>query len=128
MSKETRAESQRVVDAFLTAARGGDLATLLSLLAPDAVMRADLVGQTMGSDPVYEGAAAVAARFNGTRGAGPVTIDGELGAAWIQAGSTKVAFVFHLGEAGLVHEVELIADPDVLATMDIVRVRTRSRG
>jgi RNA polymerase sigma factor (sigma-70 family) len=118
-----RAESQRVVDAFLTAARGGELATLLALLAPDAVMRADLVGQTMGTEAAYEGAAAVAARFNGTRGATPVTIDGELGAAWIQAGSTKVAFVFHLNEVGLVHEVELIADPDVLATMEIVRVR-----
>ncbi len=124
-SQAARAESQRVVDAFLTAARGGELATLLSLLAPDAVMRADLVGQRMGSESAYEGAAAVAARFNGTRGAAPVTIDGQLGAAWIQAGSTKVAFVFHLDDAGLVHEVELIADPDVLATMDIVRVRAK---
>jgi RNA polymerase sigma factor (sigma-70 family) len=126
-SQAARAESQRVVDAFLSAARGGELDTLLSLLAPDAVMRADLVGQTMGSESAYEGAAAVAARFNGTRGAAPVTIDGELGAAWIQAGSTKVAFVFHLNESGLVHEVELIADPDVLATMEIVRVRAKSR-
>ena len=96
---------------------------MLSLLAPDAVMRADLVGQSMGTERAYEGAEAVAARFNGSRGATPVAIDGELGAAWIQAGSTKVAFVFHLDEVGLVHEVELIADPDVLATMDIVRVR-----
>ena len=123
-----RAESQRVVvDAFLSAARGGELDTLLSLLAPDAVMRADLVGQTMGSESAYKGAAAVAARFNGTRGAEPVTIDGELGAAWIQAGSTKVAFAFHLNEAGLVHEVELIGNPDVLATMEIARVRAKSR-
>jgi RNA polymerase sigma-70 factor (ECF subfamily) len=122
-----RAESQRVVDAFLSAARGGELVTLLSLLAPDAVMRADLVGQTMGSESAYKGAAAVAARFNGTLGAAPVTIDGELGAAWIQAGSANVAFVFHLNEVGLVHEVELIADPDVLATMEIVRVRAKSR-
>ncbi len=126
-SQAARAEGQRVVDAFLTAARGGELATLLSLLAPNVVMHADLVGQTMGTEPTYKGAAAVAARFNGTRGAAPVTIDGELGAAWIQAGSTKVAFVFHL-EAGLVHEVELIADPEVLATMDIVRVRSKSSG
>ncbi len=58
----------------------------------------------------------------------PVTIDGELGAAWIQAGATKVAFVFYLDEASLVSEVELIADPDVLATMDIVRVRRKSSG
>ena len=125
-SPAAHAESQRVVDAFLVAARGGDLATLMSLLAPDAVMRADLIGQGMGTEPVYDGAAAVAARFNGTRGAAPVTIDGDLGAAWIQAGLTKVAFVFHV-ESGLVREVELIADPDVLAIMDIVRVRAKSR-
>lgn len=116
------AERRRVVDAFLTAARGGDLTSLLSLLAPDAVMRADLVGQRMGADAVYEGATAVAARFNGTRGATPVTIDGDLGAAWIHRGETKVAFVFHL-DAGLVQEVELIADPDVLTTIDIIRHR-----
>ncbi len=124
--RATRAESQRVVDAFLSAARGGDLGTLLSLLAPDAVMRADLVGQQMGTDAVYDGATAVAARLNGARGALPVSIDGELGAAWIHAGEVKVAFVFHV-ESGLVREVELIADPDVLATMDVGRVRVESR-
>ena len=126
-SQAERADSQRVVDAFLAAARGGDLAALLLLLDPDAVMRADPVGQEMGTDPVYSGAAAVAARFNGARGAVPVTIDGELGAAWIHAGSTKVAFVFHVG-SGLVREVEVIADPSVLATMDIVRVRANPNG
>jgi RNA polymerase sigma-70 factor (ECF subfamily) len=125
-SQAARADSRRVVDAFLSAARGGDLATLLSLLAPDAVMRADLVGQRMGTDPVYDGADAVAARLNGARGAAPVTIDGELGAAWIQAGEVKVAFVFHV-EAGMVREVELIADPDVLSTMEVVRARGRAR-
>lgn len=126
-SPTTRDENRRVVDAFLTAARGGDLATLLSLLAPDVVMRADAVGQSMGTEPIYEGAQAVANRFNGSKGAMPVTIDGELGAAWVRAGTTKVAFVFHLNEMGVVHEVELIADPEVLATMDIVHVR-RKRG
>jgi RNA polymerase sigma-70 factor, ECF subfamily len=125
-SRAARAENQRVVDAFLVAARGGDLGTLMSLLAPDAVMCADLIGQEMGTESVYDGAPAVAARFNGTRGAAPVSIDGELGAAWIQAGETKVAFVFHL-ESGLVREIELIADPDVLGIMDIVRVRARAR-
>jgi RNA polymerase sigma factor (sigma-70 family) len=121
-AKAEHTDSQRVVDAFLRAARGGDLTTLLSLLAPDAVMRADLVGQQMGTEAAYDGAAAVAARFDGVRGASPATIDGDLGAAWIHAGAVKVAFVFHV-EAGLVREVELIADPDVLATMDIVRLR-----
>ena len=95
------------------------------LLAPDTVMRADLIGQQMGTDPVYDGAAAVAARFNGARGAAPVTVDGELGAAWIHAGAVKVVFVFHL-EEGAVREIELIADPDVIATMEVVRVRVKS--
>jgi RNA polymerase sigma factor (sigma-70 family) len=120
-----RADHRRVVDAFLAAARGGDLAALLLLLAPDAFIRADLVAQEMGTDALYDGAAAVAGRFNGARGAAPVTIDGELGAAWIQAGSVRVAFVFKV-EATLIREVELIADPEVLATLDVVRVRARS--
>jgi RNA polymerase sigma-70 factor (ECF subfamily) len=121
-AKSERAERGRVVDAFIAASRGGDLATLLMLLAPDAVMRADLVGQQMGTDPVYDGARAVAERFNGAKGAVPAAIDGELGAAWIHGGAVKVAFVFHL-DNGRVREIELIADPDVLATMDVIRKR-----
>ncbi len=125
IEQSSRVEAQRVVDAFLAAARGGDLRTLLSLLAPDAVMRADLFGQSMGTNPVYAGAPAVAARLNGTRGAAPVLIDGERGAAWIAAGTVKVAFVFHVA-AGLVSEIELIADPEVLTTMDITRSSDRT--
>jgi RNA polymerase sigma-70 factor (ECF subfamily) len=119
-AQSARAESRRVVAAFLAASRGGDLATLLSLLAPDAFMRTDLVGQQIGADAVYDGAAAVATRFNGARGAVPVTIDGDPGGAWIMAGTVKVAFAFHV-EAGMVREIELIADPDVLTTLDVVR-------
>jgi len=125
--RAARAESRRVIDAFLAAARGGELATMLTLLDPDAVMRADLVGQRMGTDPVYSGAAAVANRLNGAKGAAPVTIDGERGAAWIMAGEVKVAFVFHV-EVGLVREVELIADPEVLATLDVRRTRSKGRS
>ncbi|MGO9873342.1 MAG: sigma-70 family RNA polymerase sigma factor [Acidimicrobiia bacterium] len=122
LPRTDRNESERVVTAFLRAARGGDLGGLLSVLAPDAIMRADLVGQQMGTNAVYDGAPAIAARFEGTRGAVAATIDGDLGAAWIHAGVVKVAFVFHV-ESNLVREVELIADPDVLATMEIVRTR-----
>ncbi len=117
-----RAEHGHVVDAFLTAAHGGDLATLLALLAPDAVMHADMAGQKMGTDALYDGPDAVAARFNGVKGAAPVTIDGELGGAWIMAGTVKVAFLFHVDD-GRVKEVELIADPEILETMDVTRVR-----
>ena len=114
-----RAGSDDVVEAFRAAARGGELSTLLSLLAPDAVMHTDLAGQRRGAERVYEGAAAVAARFDGAQGAAPAVIDGDAGGAWVVAGAVRAAFVFHV-EAGLVREIELIADPDVLPTLDVV--------
>lgn len=120
--KTARDEHERVVGAFLTAARGGEMADMLALLAPDAVMRADAIGIEMGTDPIYDGAVAVAERFNGAKGAVPVTIDGDLGAAWIAATDVKVAFVFHITD-GLVHEVELLADPEILATIAVQRLR-----
>jgi len=80
-------------------------------------MRADLIDRTWARIRITK-RPAVAARCNGARGAAPVTIDGERAAAWIMAGTVKVAFVFVV-EGGLVREVELIADPDVLATLDV---------
>jgi RNA polymerase sigma factor (sigma-70 family) len=120
-----RVESERVVDAFLAAARGGDLDALMALIAPDAVMQADRAGQVLGAAARYDGAAAVAERLHGARGAAPVLVDGERAAAWIVAGNPKVVFVFHIAN-GLVREVELIADPDVLATMNVTRARNES--
>lgn len=118
--QQTRADSREVVDAFLSAARGGELSDLLNLLAPDAVMRADAVGERMGTQQVYDGAAAVATRFHGgARGARPATIDGEPGLAWIVGGQVKVAFTFWIDD-GLVREIELIADPEILATLDLI--------
>jgi RNA polymerase sigma-70 factor (ECF subfamily) len=110
--------TRRVVDAFTAAARSGEVTELLALLAPDAVMHADRAGQRMGADPVYAGATAVADRFRGTQGAATATIDGDRGAAWMVNGSAKVAFLFQV-EGGLVRAIELIADPEVLATMEI---------
>ena len=55
----------------------------------------------------------------------PVTIDGELGAAWIHAHSVKVVFVFHVA-LGQIHEIEQIADPEVLVALNVVRIRVNS--
>jgi hypothetical protein len=60
---------------FLDVARGSDSKTLLTL--PRAVMRPDAFAQTMGIEPVYDGADAVAARLNGAKGAAPVLIDSD---------------------------------------------------
>ncbi|MEW6471121.1 MAG: sigma-70 family RNA polymerase sigma factor [Actinomycetota bacterium] len=55
-----RAEHQAVVAAFLAAARGGDLAALLELLAPDVVRRADHFTVPSGTATEVRGARAVA--------------------------------------------------------------------
>jgi RNA polymerase sigma-70 factor (ECF subfamily) len=113
-----RRTHHEVVDAFLDAARGGDLGRLLSLLAPDAIMQADAAGVAMGTEPVYAGADAVAARFNGVRGAAPVTIDGWAAAAWVLHREVKVAFLFTVSE-GLITGVDLVADPEMLGRMEV---------
>ena len=51
---------RRVVEAFLAAARGGDLDGLLTLLAPDVVRRADAAALPPGGAPEVRGARAVA--------------------------------------------------------------------
>jgi RNA polymerase sigma-70 factor (ECF subfamily) len=114
-----REQNQAVVAAFLDAAHHGRVANLLTMLAPDAVMRVDAIAHRMGAQPVYQGATAIAARFDGAQGAASAAIDGDPGAAWLVAGRVRTAFAFHV-EGGLIREIELIADPDVLASMDIV--------
>ena len=113
-----RRHHHEVVDAFLDAARGGDLTRLVALLAPDAIMQSDAAGVAMGTEPVYAGADAVAARFEGVRGAQPVTIDGWTAAAWVHHREVKVAFLFTVVD-GLITGVDLVADPEVLGRMEV---------
>ncbi|GIM89048.1 sigma-70 family RNA polymerase sigma factor [Paractinoplanes toevensis] len=75
---------RHVVDAFLTASRGGELGTLLALLDPDVEMRVDRVVQNRGAD-------AVARFFTGrARAARTALIDGAIGFAVIVDDQVKV--------------------------------------
>jgi RNA polymerase sigma-70 factor, ECF subfamily len=66
------------------------------------------------------GAGPVAELFSGrAQGARLVTIDGYAGAAWSMRGELQVAFAFVLGVDGRITEIELLADPEVLATLDV---------
>jgi len=121
-----RREHRAVVDAFLEAARGGDLPRLVSLLAPDAVLHADPAGAAMGAD-TRTGAAAVADRFNGARGAMAVTIDGWTNAAWIHHRDVKVAFLFTVAD-GVITDIDMVADEVSLALMEISGTSNPHRG
>jgi RNA polymerase sigma factor (sigma-70 family) len=120
-SVSARADQQRaVVDAFFAAAREAQFATLLQILDPDVVLRADAVAARMGADESLTGADAVARWING-RAAGAVAavVGGEPGAAWAVHGQVRVAFGFTVSEDGRITAINLIGDPDVLAGLEI---------
>ncbi|MGV0742038.1 sigma-70 family RNA polymerase sigma factor [Mycolicibacterium sp. XJ870] len=109
-----------IVEAFLAASRTGDFAALLALLDPDVVLRADAAAVRMGATVVAHGPAAVAETFTGrAQGARLATIDGLPGLAWSVGGQVRVAFDFTVRD-GVVAAIDLLADPDLLAELDLV--------
>jgi RNA polymerase sigma-70 factor (ECF subfamily) len=126
MADSPRADPSRqraVVDAFLVAAKGGDVQRLLSLLSPDVELVADAVAIAMGGPRAQHGPHDVAAVFAGrARAARSALIDGVAGLVWSQGGTTKVAFDVSVTE-GLITKIEMIADPEVLEEMSIENLR-----
>jgi RNA polymerase sigma factor (sigma-70 family) len=123
------AEWQRqVVAAFLAASRGDDFAGLVALLDPDAVVVPDQGAMAMGPVTETRGAEAVARVFAGrARAARLALVDGLPGAVFAIGGTPKVVFAFTLtsgaeGEGDRIATIDLIADPEVLAEIDVVRL------
>jgi len=109
-----------VVDAFLAAAKGGDLGRLLELLAPGVVVLGDPAAVSLGTPERIAGRAEVAEFFNGAaKAAVGVFVGDRPGAAWLHRGEVKVAFDFTVVD-DLVTRIDFRADPAVLA-----RVRVR---
>lgn len=106
-----------VVDAFLAAARGGDFARLLHLLAPDVLLTADAEAITAGTPQRLEGRQNVAAMFDGAaKTALPVFIGDRPGAAWFHQGQPRVAFDFTISH-GVVQSITFRAEQDVLVSL-----------
>ncbi|MFI0369744.1 sigma-70 family RNA polymerase sigma factor [Actinomadura sp. 1N219] len=116
------ARQRRVVEAFLAAARGGDLDALLAVLAPDVVRRADAAVLPPGRDPVVRGADAVAREIElfgrRARHAEPALVDGRAGAVVAPHGRLLLAMAITVRD-GRVAEYELIADPGRLRRLDL---------
>lgn len=106
-----------VVDAFLTAARGGDFGRLIDLLAPDVVVTGDSAAMAVGTPERLAGQREVARFFDGAaKAALPVFVAGRPGAAWVHRGTPRVAFDFTVLD-GLVTAIVFRAEPAVLATV-----------
>ncbi|KAB7745415.1 sigma-70 family RNA polymerase sigma factor [Nostocoides sp. F2B08] len=114
---EDRLADHAVVDAFLAAARGGELTRLLELLAPDVVVLGDEPAVALGTPERIEGRAEVAAFFDGAAASAlPVFVGDRPGAAWFDRGTPRVAFDFAVRE-GRVTRIEFRAEPGILATL-----------
>ncbi|MFF7459752.1 sigma-70 family RNA polymerase sigma factor [Kitasatospora sp. NPDC008115] len=113
---------RQVVEAFLAAARGGDLDALLAVLAPDVVRRADPAALPAGRPTVLRGADAVAreTRVIGRRArfGVPVLVDGAVGAAIAPDGRLRLLLRFTVRD-GRVAGFEVIADPARLAAAQV---------
>jgi hypothetical protein len=138
------ARRRTVVDAFLTASRSGDFTALLALLDPDVVLRADAAGVRTGAAGLVRGANAVAETFSGrARGARLALINGAPGLVWSVNNQPRVVFTFTIADQattdrattdqaatdqattdrattdGAVIAIELLADPETLATLHL---------
>ncbi len=112
-----------VVDAFMAAARGGDLTRLLALLAPGAGVTADEAAVLAGTPSRIEGREEVAAFFDGSAHAAlAVHVGDRPGYAWFHRGEARVVFDFEVAE-GLVTGITFRAEPTTLA-----RVARRTAG
>jgi RNA polymerase sigma factor (sigma-70 family) len=125
-----RRRQSGLVEAFLAAAREGDFSALLAVLDPGVLLRADTVAvqmaaarQAQGAPPLSEqirGREAVAGVFAGHAAAAQgALIDGHPGAVWAPGGRAQAAFVMRWSEGRIV-EIELVADPRRLRTLQIV--------
>lgn len=117
---EANVASRRpVVDAFLAAARSGDMAGLLAVLDPDVVLRADRAAVRLGGVPELRGAEAVAANFKGkAQAARPALVDGTLGV--VVAPQGRLLLVLNLTFTGdRISAIEVVAEPDRLEALDL---------
>jgi RNA polymerase sigma-70 factor (ECF subfamily) len=111
------AAQRAVVDAFFTAARAGDMTTLVSLLDPDVVLRNDFGARTPAVPLVVRGAEAVAAQAK----AGalphaiihPAVVNGAAGAV-IEIRGRPFAVMAFLVVNGRIAELDVLADAERL--------------
>ena len=109
------ARQRDVVEAFFSAARGGDFDALVALLDPDVVLRTDLGAGRPGASVVVRGAAAVAgqARRSAVPGAQvrPALVNGAAGAV-VTVGGRPFAVMGFTVSGGRIVEIDAIADPE----------------
>jgi RNA polymerase sigma factor (sigma-70 family) len=116
------AGQQRAVDAFLAAARNGDLEALVAILDPDVVARADWGKVPVRVPTVLRGARAVAEQalaFAQRAPYGrPALVNGAAGVV-VAAGARLIAVMGFTVTDGKITEIDILADPERLRHVDL---------
>jgi RNA polymerase sigma factor (sigma-70 family) len=114
------ARQREVVEAFLAAARGGDLEALVAVLDPDVVLRADRGAVDAGAPGEVRGAPAVARRAakGRARAARAALVNGVVGVVVAPRGRLLMVLGFTI-RGGKIVEIDAIADPDRLRRLDL---------
>jgi RNA polymerase sigma-70 factor, ECF subfamily len=109
------ARQREVVDAFFQAARGGDFDSLVSLLDPDVVLRADFGPGRPHASRIVRGSAAVAGQaLRGTLPAAelhPALVNGAAGMV-VTVGGRPFSVLGFTVTGGRIVAIDAIADPD----------------
>jgi len=114
-----RDAQRRVVDAFLTAARGGDMQGLLAALDPDIVVRSDAAARKLGASPEVHGAERVARFYLGkAQEARPALVDGEVGIVVAPRGRLFLALKLTFAN-NRIAAIDVVADPAQLRNIDV---------
>lgn len=110
------AEHLEIVEAFLAASRGGDIATLLELLAPDVVRRVDpalvpddVPGELRGAEIVAEETRRFAQR---ARAGSILLIDGAPGIVIAPHGRVQALLRIGVGTDNRIHSIDITGDLD----------------
>jgi RNA polymerase sigma-70 factor (ECF subfamily) len=116
-----------LAEAFLTAARGGDLTGLIAVLDPDVVLHGDAMASPSGRPLTIHGAERVAnasrMAASRTRFSDVVLIDGTPGIAYAPRGRLTIVLAFRYGTSAdgrtAITGIEVIAEPDSLRALDL---------
>jgi RNA polymerase sigma factor (sigma-70 family) len=119
---DAQLRARSLVQAFLAAARTGDTAALLRLLAPDVVRTADPQALPAGAPQRLHGAPAVVAETRALRAnahrARLAVVDGRPGIVVDAGPHRQLVLAFHIRD-GRVASYDVIADPRRLARLQI---------
>lgn len=113
-------QQRKVVDAFLTAVRGGDFEALLAVLDPDVVLRSDHIPaglkEIRGARTVAEQALMFSRLAESVQ---PVLVNGAAGiVSWLPGGQPFSVMAFNVRGSRIV-EIDVVRDRDRLSRLDL---------